>query len=174
MFVDSVTPKSPTKTVFTGHGSYNGGGYDWTMTGSISGSKVKFAITYTTGTPGYVFSAKGTIAPDGSMSGTATDTLSQVLTWSMPAGTAHEVFSYTAPVTNVVVNGHSATFDFTIPAGVVYAGTVVRVGVTDGGHHGLDTWAHNGVNYPVAGGNIVVRDRHTPDRDDERNSHDSK
>lgn len=158
MIVDSVTPVSPTRTLFGGHGFYNPGGYDWTLTGMISGSNVAFEITYTTGLPGYVFSATGTIAPDGSMSGTATDTLLRNSTWSMPAGTAHEVFSYTAPVTNVVVSGNQATFEFAIPAGLPSAGFNVHVAVSDGGSPGAghDTWAHEGQNYPIVSGNLVV------------------
>lgn len=158
MNIDTVRPTSPTSTSFAGHGAYNGGGYEWTVTGSISGSNVSFAITYTTGLPGYVFTATGTIAGDGSMAGTATDTLSRSSSWTLPAGTAHEVFSYSAAITNVVVTGDSATFEF--PAALL--GVVVDVKVTDGGSPGMgnDTWSH-GVGFPllpytITSGNLVV------------------
>ena len=171
--VTSIVPTSTNSVDFSGNGSYPG--YTWTITGSVNGSNIAFQIVYLTGLPGYTFNAVGTIAPDGSMSGTATDTLSRYLTWSTPPASAQEVFSYTAAVTCASVNNAvtpgTATFGFTIPVGVPLAGTNVVVYVTDGGSPGPgnDTWAH-GVDsgpgacttadastpYPIISGNLVV------------------
>ena len=167
--IDRVTPTSPTSMRFRGSGAYDADGtYTWTVKGTVTGSNIDFDITYTGTSAGYVFSAVGTIAPDGSMSGTATDTLLQApLTWTAPAGSAYEVFSYTAPVTCAVVLGADATFVFTIPTGVPYAGTPVVVKIHDGGSPGTngDTWAHGVATspcdgpvgaYPIVRGNLVV------------------
>jgi len=157
--VDTVKPTSPTASTFTGHGLYVEGNWPLTLSGSISGSKISFSFAYTTALPGYVFSATGTIAADGSLAGTATDTNGQTpLTWTLGAGSASEVFSYTAPVTNVdVTTPTAATFDFTVPAGIPYAGTPIHVAVTDGGSPGTrDTWQANGSFYPIVSGNLVV------------------
>ena len=62
-----------------GTGSFSGTGYSvspptsWTITGTIKGGTVSFHIAYTAGNPGYTFDGTGTVAADGSMSGTGTD-----------------------------------------------------------------------------------------------------
>lgn len=169
MTVDSVIPVSPTATKFSGTGVYDGdASYTWTVRGGVAGSAIWFDLTYTGTLAGYVFSAVGTIAPDGSMSGTATDTLGQSpLTWAVPAGSVHEVFSYTASVSCAVISGADATFVFEIPAGVPYAGTAVVAKIHDGGTPATngDTWAHGVATsacdgpvglYAITGGNLVV------------------
>jgi hypothetical protein len=85
-----------------GAGSFSGTGYSvspptrWTITGTIKGGRVSFHIAYTAGNPGYTFDGTGTVAPNGSMSGTGTDFDSTrpagSLTWTatkeaVPAGT---------------------------------------------------------------------------------------
>jgi len=172
MTIDAIVPQSPTNTVFSGTGYYvPDPSYTWTVTGSVNGSLISFDILYTGAAAGYVFHAVGTIAPDGSMSGTATDSAGQApLTWTVPAGSVHEVFSYSAPVTCAVVSAlpaTDATFVFTIPAGIPLAGLSVVVKVHDGGTPGTngDTWSHGLATstcdgpvglYPITSGNLVV------------------
>lgn len=167
MTVTTVTPISTTASLFSGTGVWLGDlSYTWTVTGSVTGSAISFHILYTGTGAGYWFDAIGTIAPDGSMSGTGTDSLGQTpLTWSTAAGSVHEVFSYTASVYCAVIGDTDATFGFLIPTGVPYAGTSVVVTVHDGGTPGTngDTWGHavgtcgdSVGNYPITSGNLVV------------------
>jgi hypothetical protein len=103
----------------------------------------------------------GTIAANGSVSGTWTDSLLRADVVEITS-VGFEAFSYTAAVTSADVVGTSATFVFTIPTGVPLAGTPVRVDVTDGGSPGIfDTWAHGVVgggmtSYPITAGNLTV------------------
>ena len=105
------------------------------------------------------------------LAGTATDSLFETpLTWSTPAGSAHEVLSYTASVTcaDVSSSASTATFGFTIPAGFPgLSGLNIVAKVHDGGTPGTngDTWAHGVANdpcegptsgYPITSGNLVV------------------
>jgi hypothetical protein len=170
MTVDTVTPISTTATLFSGFGDYIAdSSYTWTVTGSVTGSAISFHILYTGTGAGYWFDAIGTIAPDGSMSGTGTDSLGQTpLTWSTAAGSAHEVLSYTASVTCAVISSTDATFVFTIPAGFPgLSGLNIVAKVHDGGTPGTngDTWAHGVATstcdgpvgyYPITSGNLVV------------------
>ncbi len=171
MTVDTVTPISTTATLFSGTGFYNADpSYTWTVNGSVSGSAISFHILYTGTSAGYFFDAVGTIAADGSMSGRATDSLGQLgLTWATPAGSVHEVLSYTASVSCAEVVAPNATFWFTIPAGFPgLSGLIVIAKVHDGGTPGTngDTWAHGVAtsactdaavsNYPITSGNLVV------------------
>ncbi len=174
MNIDSVTPISTTASKFSGTGRYLGSACTWTVKGLVSGSDISYVITYNSDcaayTYPYTFSAVGTIAADGSMSGTGTDSLGQApLTWAVPAGSVDEVFSYTASVTCAEIGGANATFGFTIPPGVPLAGIPIVVKVKDGGTPGTngDTYAHGqattvgscqgSVNgYPIVGGNLVV------------------
>jgi len=170
MTIDTIIPQSPTSTVFSGTGYYvPDPSYTWTVTGSVVDSNISFDILYTGTAAGYMFHAVGTIAPDGSMSGTATDSALQTpLTWAVPVGSVHEVFSYTAPVTCAVVStlAHDATFVFTIPLAPL-TGIPVVVKVHDGGTPGAngDTWSHGVASsacdgqvglYPITSGNLVV------------------
>lgn len=160
MTVDTVTPISTTATRFSGTGYYVAdSSYTWTVTGVVSGSNISFDILYTGTAIGYIFHAVGTIAADGSMSGTATDSLGNApLTWSTPAGSVHEVLSYTAAMSSVVVSGSTASFVYTIPAGNPYSGTVVTMSMTDGGSPGAghDTFTIFGTPYTIVSGNLVV------------------
>ena len=172
MTIDTVTPISTTATKFSGSGYYDPDpSYTWTVTGLVSGSDISFTIVYTGTSAGYTFSAVGTIAPDGSMSGTATDSLLQSpLTWTVPAGSVLEVLSYTASVSCAVVDvvASDATFVFTIPPGFPgLSGLNIVAKVHDGGTPGTngDTWAHGVATsacdgpadfYPIVSGNLVV------------------
>ena len=172
MVVDTVTAENTNAIQFTAHGSYDANpSYTWNATGTVTGSAISLNLVYTGLNPGYQLSLVGTIAADGSMSGTETG--GSTGTWSSPAASAFEVLSYTAPVTCAIVDDTvtpgTATFGFTIPAGTPLAGTAVVVNVTDGGSPGAgnDTWAHGVDNapgactgsttpYTITGGNLVV------------------
>jgi hypothetical protein len=82
--LDSVT-NNPDGS-FTGTGMYDANNaYTWSITGLVSGSSINFAIVYTGLNIGYTVNGVGTIAPDGSISGTADGNCQ---TFSMPAGSA--------------------------------------------------------------------------------------
>lgn len=172
MVIDTVTPVALKTTMFSGTGFYVADpSVTWTVNGAINGSSIWFDIVYTGTYAPYTFHAVGTIAPDGSISGTGTDSLLQPgETWTLPSGFAHEVLSYSASVTCAVVNpAHNAmTFVFTIPAGFPgLTGLPIVVKVVDGGTPGVngDTWAHGVATsacdgptggYPITSGNLVV------------------
>jgi len=80
-------------------GNFTGSGYyvadpstTWNATGNVSGSNVTFQIVYATGNPGYTLNGIGTIANDGSVSGTVDNNCE---TFAMPAGTATALSSPT-------------------------------------------------------------------------------
>lgn len=172
MVIDSVSPSSLTTTMFSGTGFYVADPtVTWTVEGAVTGSGIWFQIVYTGTYAPYWFYAVGTIAADGSMSGTGSDsngTLDE--SWTLPSGFAHEVLSYSASVTCAVVNStkDAMTFGFTIPAGFPgLTGLPIVVKVVDGGTPGVngDTWAHGIATsacdgptsgYPITGGNLVV------------------
>ena len=157
-----LTARSPEKLAFSGSSSYNGqAGATWTISGLVNRNKISFTIRYTgTLSLGYTVTATGTIAADGSASGTATSNQGQALTWTEGAGAFASVLHYVAPVSSAhVTTGHNATFQFTIPANVVsLAGTKVTVTVHDGGPGAAhDTYAHGVTGgaqtaYPIIGG----------------------
>jgi len=160
---------SPDRLLFTGSGSYNGqAGATWVIKGQVKDAQVKFTITYNgTLEPGYSLTATGTVAKDGSASGTAKSSDNQSLTWAMPAGAFASVLHYIAPISSASVQpkAHNATFQFTIPASVPgLAGTKVTVQVHDGGR-GIahDTYAHGVTGgptslYPIIGGpGVTIR-----------------
>ncbi|MCX6654114.1 MAG: hypothetical protein NTY03_03220 [Candidatus Bathyarchaeota archaeon] len=68
------------------------------VTGTITGNHLTFKSTYLTGDPGYIQDAVGTIAQDGSITGTWTDNDSRSGTWTAPAGSAKP--TGTTPSTN--------------------------------------------------------------------------
>jgi len=66
---------------FSGSGSYDlDPSYTWTVTGTLSGSDLAFHILYTGTNAGYTIDALGTVAADGTLSGTATGP-GQTFTW---------------------------------------------------------------------------------------------
>jgi hypothetical protein len=140
--VTSINPTSPTSTEFTGTGAYSDPslGITWTIDGVVSGSTINFDIDYVTGgPPNYSLTATGVINSDGSMSGTSTDSQGDTLPWFTPAGSVHEVFSYTAPVTcaNVDSASDTAAFSYVIPEDAAIAANVpVLFTMTDGGSSG--------------------------------------
>lgn len=165
----TVTPISVTSSTFIGTGT-DVLSNPTTITGTQSGSTITFVITGTT----FVITGSGTIAAGGSMSGNASATEGSVITaftWTALAGSALEVFSYTAPVwCAATVDDHTMAFEFTIPDGFAISGLDVAVVVHDGGTPGTngDTWKHGVAgtgtcgsdgatgNYPIVSGNLVV------------------
>ena len=152
---------SPTQLAFSGSGSYNGlAGATWKISGRVTGGKVKATITYNgTLDPGYKVTLTGTVATDGSVSGTAESSQHQALTFTMPAGSFASVLHYIAPIRSAQVQRHDATFQFTIPASVPgLAGTKVTVKVHDGGYGARHDSYREGITgtrltpYPIIGG----------------------
>lgn len=82
--LDTVTQDG--NGTLTGTGHYNpDAGYTWDLTGSISGDDITYTITYTGIAAGSVYTNTGTIAGDGSISGSSS---SNCQTFTMPAGSA--------------------------------------------------------------------------------------
>jgi hypothetical protein len=166
MKVDTVTPVSTIKTQFSGTGKFLGTeAYTWTINGTVSYDQVSFKIAYDQGN--YSLTATGVIARDGSVSGTATDSNSLTLPFTMPAGSAFQVLRFQAPVTWATIGRHDATFGFTVPRMPVrLAGLHMIAKVHDGGPGftydtyamGVAFWGHFGktIQFPITSGNIFV------------------
>lgn len=169
--IDPLVPTSTTSSKFAGTGYFNLDPVNFPVDihGKVKGSDIWFTFAYTGAGSDLVAYGTGTIAPDGSMSGIAYDTVDPTpLTWSVPAGAAHEVLSYTAPVScAVAVDDTTFRFGFTIPEGFPgLTGLEIVVKVHDGGTPGTngDTWGHGvGTNcvggttdYAITSGNLVV------------------
>lgn len=165
MKVATVTPLSTHSTQFTGTGSTTG--YTWKISGTVNWDKVSFVISYNE--VSYQVTATGTIHPDGSVTGTAAGTGNQALTFKMPPGSAFQVLRYTALVTSASVDArhHNASFAYTIPKWMPFAGLPVMVKVHDGGPgYKHDTYASGVVlprhhvlfrYYQITSGNILVK-----------------
>jgi hypothetical protein len=159
--IDSVTPLSTHSIAFRAHGyTMTPAHYTWTMTGTVSGTTVKFHMVYdqlVLGLPYYVDSTNGAIV-GGVVGGTALDSMGDTLPWTMAAG-AVEVLHYTTSVRDVVVDSETAVADFvyTIPV-VPFVGTVVAVHVTDTGSPAatFDSMTLMGSPVGLTSGNLVV------------------
>lgn len=171
------TPLSPTAVEFHGTGFYAPNpSWTETFTGSIHGSHLELTLVPDDGGALYQWtwtSVSGTIAPEGSVSGTWNDSLLRSDVFTI-ADVGDEVLSYTTSPTCVQVKDDEsgkARFGFTIPAGSPLAGTHVVVKVIDGGSPGAvyDTYKHtvaDGPNscdplypytvYPITAGNLTV------------------
>jgi len=147
----TLVAKSPTTVQFTGSGTYPGG-LVWAIKGTVyrdhGQAKVEFTITYSApaaDTPYKVF-AHGTIASDGSASGTGEQTYngSPVLPlgWSLPAGSFQQVDHFRAPVTSesIQVKGQDATVSFVIPSPAVSAGVPITWQLHNGGRPAKDSF----------------------------------
>jgi hypothetical protein len=160
LIVDSIQPTGLNSFTFTGHGSFDPDqSYTWTATGSVSGTVLSMHIVYTGTQAGYTLDFTGAINADGSVTGTSfSDSLGRTLSVSMPANSLFEALSYTAPVSNVKINGSTGDFDSAIPAGHMLAGTGFHIHVTDGGSPGAghDTYTQDGRAYQITGGNLTV------------------
>jgi len=75
---------------FSGTGVWNDDpvGYTWTVTGHLDGSKLDFHIVYTGTGAGYWVDAIGTVAADGTLSGTGIDSSNFSFSWYSTSGTA--------------------------------------------------------------------------------------
>lgn len=62
--------------------------YTWSINGQLNGNVVSFRILYTGVQAGYSVMATGTIAPDGSMAGTAVDASGSRFGWTITSGVA--------------------------------------------------------------------------------------
>jgi hypothetical protein len=72
---------------FSGVGHYNADtSYTWNLTGVLTGSSLTFHIVYTGSNAGYTLDGTGTVATDGSLSGTASSNSGQTFTWATTAG----------------------------------------------------------------------------------------
>jgi hypothetical protein len=156
----TLTALSPDKLAFSGTGSYPG--ITWKISGQVNDSRFHATIAYDGSS--YKVVMNGRIASNGSVSGTARSNQRQALTFTMPAGSFVSVLHYVAPIHSDQVQRHDATFQFTIPAGHVLAGTKVTVRVHDGGRGPAhDTYAHGVTGttlypYPIIGGpGVTVR-----------------
>ena len=159
-----LTALSPDRLAFSGTGEYNGTpAQAWAIKGQVNDSRLTATIAYNGSA--YKVVMNGKIAMDGSVSGTAKDTLGQALTFTMPAGSFASVLHYIAPVQSAQVHRSDATFKFTIPAKVAgLGGTKVTVKVHDGGWGARhDRYAHGVtgtplVPYPILGGpGVTIR-----------------
>lgn len=120
-----------TGTSVTGSGGYpdTGPPYSvaWTTTGTVSADTINLTWTYTKGLTGSK-ELTGTIASDGSISGTWTDNVgggTRTGTWTAPADTAHGGATYCG----------KGTFYYTDAHGAWYFGVVKAVSVS-----GSDAW----------------------------------
>ena len=180
MVIDSFMPLSTDSVSFEAHGWYLADPtWTWTATGAIDGNMFSFAIDHVLMTPDpfnwTMLEGSGTIAPDGTISGSAIDNFDppRSLTWRIAAGAVHEVLSYSAPVTCAVVNktastasfGYTIPTDFAVPAEVPFAGSPIVMNVFDGGTPGTDgdtialgggTCGGAGTGYQITSGNLVV------------------
>jgi hypothetical protein len=155
------------RLAFTGTGSYNTdpSAYPWTIKGQVKGDKVSFTIVYGgTGNPGYKVVAKGTIASDGSVSGTAATfnkngTPAGPLTWAMPAGSFTSVLHIVTPIRSDRFNVGTRTVTYTW-SGAPAAG-IVTSKVHEGRTQAHDTYAHGVLpwsltSFPVLAGHLQI------------------
>lgn len=163
----NIKALSPVKTAFSGTGFYNADpSTTWTMKGGVKSDSIWFSIVYITGTDaGYTVNGHGTIAANGSVSGSAVDRNGNTLGFTMPPGSAVSVLHYQTGLTFAwIMRHHNAKFGFTIPATAPagLAGLPIIVKVHDGGpgFH-FDTYGHGVAPgpvtyYTITSGNIFV------------------
>ena len=165
-----LTALSNDRLAFNGTGVYDGtptgapATDTWTIKGQVRGNQLDAVIAYGAWGPGYVVVLHGTVAPDGSVTGTAKDSNKADLTFTMGAGSFPAVLHYTARIQADQIKGHNATFQFTIPGKVPgLKGTKVVVKVHDGGWGARhDTYREGApaplVQYKIIGGpGVTVR-----------------
>jgi hypothetical protein len=149
----NLTATSNHELVFSGTGYYDASpATTWTIEGKVTGDHFTAMIAYDGST--YTVAMKGTIE-NGVASGTAESSTGQALTFTLPG--FQTVLSYSAPISSATVRGHRATFSFTIPSRVVgLAGIEVTVNVYDGRRLWRDTYAANGIQYPILAGSLEI------------------
>ena len=74
---------------FAGNGNYiPDPSYTWNLNGNLNGSAMTWHILYTGTNPGYTVDGAGTVASNGTLSGTATSSSGQSFNWSSISGAA--------------------------------------------------------------------------------------
>ncbi len=145
-------------------GGYPAGGpyqFAWAGTGHLSGNTVTNSIDYSAGAPGTHMDMTGTVAPDGTMSGTWSDNYNggnRTGTWSTASGAATQVFgckgdgkfrysdanhdSYVVDVKYVKIKGADAWFagKVTKASNSSWVGNWLFAKVHDGGKNGDLIW----------------------------------
>ena len=160
-------PLAYNRLAFTASGVYDPDhSYTWTGSGTVNGSAFVLDLVYTGSNPGYALHLDGTIASDGSISGTETG--SSTGTFVTGAGSASQVFGFATAVTCARINGTTGTFGFTIPiAPLLDTPVVVQVQDLATPATAGDIWAHGAdtavgactgstTPYQITDGNIVV------------------
>ena len=118
-----------TGTAITGTGGYPISGppyqYTWNITGAVI-SGIDFTATYTSGATGTVMQVTGTIAPNGSMSGTWSDNYGGVRTgtWSTTSGQATPM----PDLGNTEITGNVVAPTISVTAPATYIWTLWKVG----------------------------------------------
>ncbi len=141
---------------FSGTGNYQPGTPTWTHSGYINGSDIDFTIDYDGST--YYVDVIGTIASNGSISGTASNN-TQTFNWSTTGGTV--IFNRHAEITVPVagdVNSVNVNFEaylvdndydnvsWAVRQGTCVAGTNTVFGNVDG-HSDVANWDYNSMTY---------------------------
>ena len=156
--LNTVSENSATG-VFTGTGTYNlDNSYTWNISGNTTGSNITFTLVYTGSNSGYTLHGNGTIAPDGSISGTVDNNCQ---TFSMPAGTAI-IYCMPTGFYRDGINMTAVVIDPSSPVTGEVNATGCNIGVYfDPGTHGTVNNANiHGSNYfgvVVRGANVDVR-----------------
>jgi len=108
----TITTSDDTTGAVTGSGSVDGyPGYDWTVTGTVSGSDVTLDIEWVSPPDTLDWNPlllTGTIDASGGMSGTATDKVPRSFTWATTEGAATTVATPTPTATSVQEVGGAA------------------------------------------------------------------
>jgi hypothetical protein len=86
----NISSYNPDTGAFSGSGHYNGdAAKSWNVTGTVTGSSVTFHIVYDNVFAGYVLDGTGTIASNGTMSGSAgPSSFGESFTWATTSGAA--------------------------------------------------------------------------------------
>jgi hypothetical protein len=84
-----ITAYNPYTGVFSGTGFLQSNPtFTWNVSGTLTGTLVTMRIVYTGVNAGYFVTLTGTLAADGTMSGTAVDSSGNQFPWSTTSGTA--------------------------------------------------------------------------------------
>lgn len=139
---------------FQGYGHYvPDPSYTWDVTGTVTGSSVSFHILYTGTGAGYYVDAVGSIALNGTMSGTWSNP-SQSGTWSSTAGNATLLGYVGSGWPGLFAASSVPAFTFTTDA---YGAGSWHVNLVDSDFLGLDTYTLS-VWINEAGGTMLISD----------------
>lgn len=180
----TITSSNDTTGAVVGNGSVDGfPGYDWTLTGTVSGSGVTFDVEWVSPPPMLIYNPMimtGSIDGSGAMSGTASDGQGRTFDWVTTAGAAvrlqatHFVVVATSPqtagtpfsvivtaadVSGNTVTGYTGTAHFTssdVAASLPADYTFV------GGDGGVHTFTNGATLRTTGGQTITVTDTITP------------